>query len=425
MHLSEPLLTPARPLRWLYVDFNSYFASVEQQLQPALRGKPVVVIPVESEATSAIAASYEAKHFGIKTNTPVHEARRLCPEAVFVLANHEHYVTFHQRIIDEVNRHIPVSVVASIDEVACRLMDNENSPQRVVEIAHAIKAGLACNVGEYIRCSIGVSSNRYLAKVATDMQKPDGLVLLPADEALTRLLPLPLRDLPGIGHGMEQRLKRAGIYDMRSLLALSSDQMRRIWGGVWGERMWYLLRGVELPETETTRRTIGHSHVLAPHLRPLLQARFVARRLALKACSRLRRMGYVAGVFSLSLRLENGGRVAIEAQTVPAQDNQTFLHLLEAMWQQVAAHYGNQRVKKLSVTLHGLTEADKRQSGLFYDAQDMLRQKAERLSHAMDKLNQRYGRDTVLMGMTPNQGRSFSGTKIAFTRIPELQEFKE
>src|SRR5579864_4335998 len=113
-------------LRWLYVDFNSYFASVEQQLRPELRGKPIAVLPVMTDSTCAIAASYEAKAFGIRTGTPIYEAKQMCPGLICVIGKHERYVEFHHRIREEVGNHIPIDVVASIDEVACRLMDNEN-----------------------------------------------------------------------------------------------------------------------------------------------------------------------------------------------------------------------------------------------------------------------------------------------------------
>ena len=140
---------PALSLRWLYVDFNSYFASVEQQLRPELRGKPIAVVPVETDSTCAIAASYEAKAFGVKTGTMIHEAKRLCPGLVCVLARHECYVEFHHRLIEEIERHIPVTAVCSIDEVACRLMDNEISLERSTAIAQSIKSGIANNIGPY------------------------------------------------------------------------------------------------------------------------------------------------------------------------------------------------------------------------------------------------------------------------------------
>ena len=134
-------LHPTSELRWLYIDFNSYFASVEQQLRPALRGKPVAVVPVETDSTCAIAASYEAKAYGVKTGTPIYEAKKMCPGLVCVLAQHERYVEYHHRILDEVDQHIPVAAVCSIDEVACHLMDNETSPERITQIAILSSAG--------------------------------------------------------------------------------------------------------------------------------------------------------------------------------------------------------------------------------------------------------------------------------------------
>jgi DNA polymerase IV len=205
---------PALSLRWLYVDFNSYFASVEQQLRPELRGKPIAVVAVETDSTSAIAASYEAKAFGVKTGTKIHEAKRLCPDLVCVLARHECYVEFHHRLIEEIERHIPVTAVCSIDEVACRLMDNENSLERSTAIARAIKNGIAKNIGAYLRCSVGIAPNRYLAKVGTELEKPDGLVVLNAADLPQRLFGLKLRDLPGIGANIEHRIKLAGITDL-------------------------------------------------------------------------------------------------------------------------------------------------------------------------------------------------------------------
>jgi DNA polymerase-4 len=341
---------PSSGLRWLYVDINSYFASVEQQLNPALRGKPVAVVPVETDSTSAIAASYEAKAFGVKTGTPVWQAKEMCPGLICVVARHDRYVDFHDRIVKEVDQHIPVTAVCSIDEMACRLMDNETSVARVVEIARAIKEGLAKNIGEFVRCSVGIAPNRYLAKVATDLQKPDGLTVLLPHELPHRLFALQLRDLPGIGRKMEARLAKAGIRDMPTLLSRDAKELRAAWGNVWGERMWHLLRGEDLPEEETQRRSVGHSHVLAPELRDPAAARNVARRLVLKAASRLRRMDYYASALSLSLRLVNGPRLEDGLRCYRAQDSMAFLALLDQLWEKLSAEGRGSRIRKVSIS---------------------------------------------------------------------------
>lgn len=424
-------------LRWLYVDFNSYFASVEQQLRPELRGKPIIVTPLASDSTCAIAASYEAKAFGIKTGTPVYEAKKMCPGLICVSGNHETYVAFHHRLIDEIERHIPVTDVCSIDEMACRLMDNETDPAFLRDLAARIKKGISENIGAYVRCSIGIAPNRYLAKVATDLQKPDGLTFLTPQDIPARLFTLELRDLPGIGANMERRLREHGLREVSQLYGLSPKHLRAVWGSIWGEKMWYLLRGIELPEEKHERRSIGHSHVLAPELRPPTEARLVARRLILKTASRLRRMEYFARRLSLSVRLENGPRLAAEAEcNPPARDSFTFLDMLDKLWETLSPDIGRRRVKKVSVTLSGLddeTQAPK-QGDLFSGAATPAneaavktqRQKFDKISSAIDDLNRKFGRDTISLGSTPQQRQNRdTGTKIAFTRIPDMEEFLE
>jgi DNA polymerase IV len=419
------------PLKWLYVDFNSYFASVEQQLQPHLRGKPVAVVPVETDSTCAIAASYEAKAFGIKTGTPIWEARQKCPGLICVLARHELYVEYHHRAIDEINRHIPVTDVCSIDEMASRLMRNEASEAAARQIALSIKAGMAENLGPWVRCSIGIAANRYLAKVATDIQKPDGLTILMPRDVERRLMELKPRDLPGIGANMERRLQLAGVFTMAELWALDRRTMKNVWGGIMGERMWYQLRGYDLPDLPTKRRSIGHSHVLAPALRPPVLAINVARRLTLKACSRMRRMGYYASVFGFSARLEDGRRIYAESRCRPAHDSITFLDMLSLFWDVHIPGGQGIMIKKLSVVLNGLTEESYVQADLFDFSDSSVPEvpknieRQNRLSYALDRINTRFGRDSALIGMLPSQGRDFSGTKIAFTRIPDREEFLE
>lgn len=427
-----PLPYPPSPLKWLYIDFNSYFASVEQQEQPHLRGRPVVVVPVETDSTCAIAASYEAKAFGIRTGTPVWEAKRLCRSLACVLARHELYVDYHHRAIDEISRHIPVSDVCSIDEMAARLLRNEAQPEVARAIALSIKAGLAATLGPWVRCSIGIAPNRYLAKVATDLEKPDGLTILMPDEMEHRLIAeLKPRDLPGIGRNMERRLWLKGVCTMTDLMALDRRRMRQLWGNIWGERMWYLLRGHDLPEIETQRRSIGHSHVLGPALRPPNEAINVARRLTMKAAARLRRMGYTARLFSFSARLEDGRRLRGEMRCRPTQDSPTFLAMLLSIWNQTIAEQRGIAIKKISVILLGLEPEGAAQLSLFEDREDEAKVAVTRpsrdlsLSRALDRLNHKFGRDTVLIGMLPSAGRGFSGTKIAFTRIPDREEFLE
>ena len=121
--------------RVLFIDFNSYFASVEQQLVPELRGRPIAVVPVMTDSTCAIAASYEAKAFGVKTGTGIREAKQMCPGLVCVKARHDAYVYYHDLLKKEIDRHIPILSVESIDEMACELYGAYHAPDRAVELA--------------------------------------------------------------------------------------------------------------------------------------------------------------------------------------------------------------------------------------------------------------------------------------------------
>jgi len=415
-------------LRWLYLDLNSYFASVEQQLNPALRHRPVAVVPVLSDTTCAIAASYEAKAFGVKTGTPIYEAKKMCPGLVCVQAKHENYVEFHHRIITEIDKHIPIEIVASIDEVACELMGPQTEAKEAIALAERIKAGLRRHIGPFVRCSIGIASNRFLAKVATDLDKPDGLFVVENRKLPESLFVLKLGDLPGIGHNIEKRLNRVGIFTIEQLWTLLPGQMRHIWGNVAGERFWYILRGIEVADPETKRSTIGHSHVLAPDWRNPTKSKIVAHRLLLKAATRMRRLQFYAQDMDLGVRVENGPRLRASCRFYRACDNISLTNQFIAMWDGLMKHYKPNRIIKVSVTLHNLIPADKIQPELFDADPNMPQQQIKRredVSLAMDQLNARFGRDTIVMGTLPQESHNFSGTKIAFTRIPDKKEFHE
>src|ERR1035441_4090000 len=142
---------PGTHLNWLFLDLNSYFASVEQEVRPELRGKPVGIVPVLAETTVCIAASYEAKAHGVKTGTMVGDARRMCPEMVFVEARHEIYVEYHHRIVAAVENCLPVTAVLSIDEMACRLMGRERPLMAALDLGRRVKASIHERVGPMLR----------------------------------------------------------------------------------------------------------------------------------------------------------------------------------------------------------------------------------------------------------------------------------
>jgi DNA polymerase-4 len=222
-------------LRWLFLDLNSYFASVEQELQPRLRNRPIAVVPVMADTTCCIAASYEAKAFGVRTGTQVGDAKRLCPGIELVEARHEMYVGYHNKIVEAVESCVPVSSVMSIDEMACSLLGREQPLVAALDLARRVKETIKREVGSTLRCSVGLAPNRYLAKIASDMEKPDGLVALTPDILKPALQNLVLRDLPGVGARTEKHLHARGIRTMEQLLELDREALSDVWGGVGGE----------------------------------------------------------------------------------------------------------------------------------------------------------------------------------------------
>ncbi len=324
---------------WLFLDMNSFFANVEQQVHPELRGRPVAVAPVISDSTCAIAASYEAKAYGIRTGTNIGKARRMCPGLVVVEAGHGNYIEFHQKMMAVMQDTLPNAQKVSVDEVACRLWPgNEKTDGDAVKLARDVKEKIRKRLGEHMYCSVGLAPNAFLAKVATELHKPNGLVLLHASDVPQALLPLRLTELPGIGRRMEARLHRCNIHTISHLYAASQEQLRNAWGGVVGKRWWYMLRGYEEADYplmgEAAQRSIGHSHVLGPEHRNERGAEAILLRLTSKAVNRLRIKGLMArgiGVYTRYTRDRNLGDEVWQEAPEPALGGYTT-HFRRVDW---------------------------------------------------------------------------------------------
>lgn len=411
-------------LNYLFLDLNSYFASVEQQDNPALRGKPIAVVPMDSDGTCAIAASYEAKAFGVKTGTKIFDAKRMCPGLICVPARHGLYRKYHDLVLEEFVKHTPIRKVWSIDECDSRLMLRHRTKEAAIDLAKQIKKGIAQNVGGHIKASIGIAPNSFLAKVATDMQKPDGLVVLEAHDMAGKLFQLELRDLPGIGPNMEIRLRKAGIGSIEDLWHCPPKHARRIWGGVGGERFWYNLHGVQVPESVTERGVIGHSRVLDPELREPHHAYQIARRLTAKAMQRMRREEFLATQFTLYVKSAEGHwRWSADYKMNQTDEVTDALAALQKLW---FPHVGRNlpgRLLQVGINLHGLVPKDKATGDLFDFAKTS--PKRRHIDAAMEEVNKRFGPQTVNLGMIPVLSGAPIGTKIAFSRVPDQAEFLE
>jgi len=406
---------PSEPLKWLFLDLNAYFASCEQQENPVLRGKPVVIVQTMAETACAIAASYEAKRLGVKTGTLVHEARRLCPNVIPVKARHDLYADYHRRIVAAVETCLPVEQILSIDEMACRLMGREMQEPVARELALAIKRVLCERVGQCMTCSIGLAPNVFLGKVGSDLQKPDGLVVLNRGNLPGALKDMVLQDIYGIGPGMEQRLNRVGIYDVSQLWQASSEKLRRAWGGIHGVLFHQMLHGADVqPSSSPHSKSMGHQHVLEPELRTKEGARSFSFHLLSKAAERLRRHDYYCKRLGLSLSwCGENGRWWDEIGFHETADSAFLLARLANLWSSVPPF----KPLAVSIVLTGLVPASAHQPDLFAS-----NPRKEKLSPLIDRINQKFGRHAVGFGLLPPMVRIFKG-HAAFQRVPEEWEF--
>jgi DNA polymerase-4 len=398
-------------LRYLFVDMNSFFASAEQQLRPELRNRPVAVAPVAAETTCCIAASYEAKHRGVKCGTPVHRARKMCPGIRIVPARPELYVRIHHRIKEAVESCLPVEKTFSIDEFSCRLSSDRRHPDAALLLAQQVKHAIRRRVGEYLRSSIGIAPNQFLAKVAADMQKPDGLTLIQNHELPQRLHKLELIDLPGIGSRMRGRLERAHIVQVEQLCGLSEAELSRLWESrIVGSNWWHQLRGYDLPVAATQRRSVGNSHVLPPELHTYAQSKAVLIRLLHKAAARLRHIDYLARSISVSVdclgdqTCHNGLRIS------PCHDTLTLVEFASALW---TDEFPAAPIR-VSVVLGDLIPTRCVARPLFVEDREL-----STLAQTMDRVNRRYGAHAVYFGGMHGCTET-AGTAIAFNQIPDL-----
>ncbi len=405
----------------LYLDFDGFFASVEQQVRPHLRGRPVGVVPfADAQHTVVIACSREAKLHGVKNVMNIAEARARCPGIILVPQSPDLYRRAHNALISEISAVVPVDAIKSIDELTCRVAPlDRGNPQ---QLGLRIKRRIAEHIGPFITCSIGFAANRQLAKMACKAGKPDGNMVWRPDDMPAPLLKLSLRDVPGIGERMERNLARAGIATIAQLLATQPKHMRKLWGNVTGERLWYALHGYDLQTPASGRGMYGHGRVLPPDHRTIEHGRAASRLLLVKAARRMRRDGWNAGRLWLWLELRE--KSWHSGAWLPAvHDDQAVLSALERLWLDARRKLPRTAwIMRVGVTLLDLTRASERQLDILLN-DDRTRHRWENATAAIDRLNRKHGRTLVSLGPWIPPPGGYAGGKISYTRIPRAEDF--
>lgn len=404
----------------LYLDFDGFFASVEQLRDPSLRGRPVGVVPYEGGQTCMIACSREAKAMGVRNVMMVDEARRICRDLILVPQKPDLYRRAHNDLVNQIGSVVPIDQVKSIDELSCRL--DERQQHDPAAVGAQIKRTIRHNIGATVTCSIGFAANRHLAKIAGGTQKPDGLTIWHPSQMPGPLEKVSLADIPGVGRRMGIRLEKAGVFTTADLLKLQPKQMRALWRNVSGERLWYALQGYAIEAPPTEQGMYGHARVLPPEARTMDDARSIARILLVKAARRLRRAGFYCQSLMLWLQCYDD-RFARSISLPQVNDDHAILAGLKTLWEHAERRLkARSKVLRVGVTLGELTPANHRQLDFLLN-DDTERQRWERLGMALDGLNSRFGKTVASIGFwePPNGGNV--GGKIAFTRIPGAEDF--
>ncbi len=399
-------------VNWMMQDMNSFFASAEQYLRPDLRNRPVGVVPMETDATCVIAASYEAKRCGIRTGTKVYEAKRLCPGIRLVKARPSVYVEIHHELLKSVDQCAEVHHVYSIDEWTIKLCGRYREIDQAVQLANAIKRQIRRDFGPWLTSSIGIASSRILAKIASNLKKPDGLSVLPTEDLPGRLSHLPLDELPGVGRGMMTRLEKSGIRTIPDLWNIERRKAAEIWGSVSGARWWNGLHGIDDPEPPTQRHSMTHGRVLDPRFRNEAGSHCILVLLLCKLARRLRQTGYFARSLQLTLTGSHKPIFTHRIELPCVQDTLSILHQFERLWAERPRNLSG--LKKVDVTVGKLVVRSEVSGYLFDEISE-----SQRLSHALDEISDRWGPASIYFANT-HAYRDVMEDKIAFGRIPEL-----
>ena len=386
------------PFRTLYIDMDSFFASVEQQADASLRGRPVGITALVEDAGCLVAASYEAKAHGVRTGTRVHEAKRLCPDITLRPSRHRLYARVNREIAGVIDEIAELEFIRSIDEFQVRLDQATSDRDSALDLGRDLKSAIRDRVGSELSSSVGIGPSHLLAKIAGKLDKPDGLEFLGPENMPARLNHLALDDLPGISRGIRKRLGNAGVTDIAKLHALDPRHARAIWRSVEGERFVRMLQGEDIPLLPTKRSTYGNSKVLAPQYRNPTKAYAVGRWLVDKAAYRLRRDGWCSGRFGLSVRIFPEGRWSQDRICPLTQDTRFFLSVYGELWSTMMDMTNSRKIASVSINLGRLVKLDERTGDIINAVAPGERTRGEILCHAIDSLNYRFGRRSVIYG---------------------------
>lgn len=403
----------------MHIDLNSCFATVEQQARPMLRGKPVAIINRRTEHTMIITCSYEAKAKGVKLGMRVRDAKKLCPDLIWLESDPPKYKYVYRqlmRIMQDYSAHVRMK---SIDEGVIDFSESTQALQSrsIVDIGYEIKQRLWDEIGVAMNCNVGISTNRFLAKTAASLHKPNGLDVITHENLRDTFASLELEDLTGIAGRNRARLESVGIYTPLEFLDASEELLRKVVfksvnGTYWHQR----LRGWEVDKRDFPLKSAGRQYVLDGYKMPRVEVLKRLHHLCEETGAKVRSQGLVARGVSVHARSYSdegrgwGGTYwhARHMSTTPFFSNQTIFDIAKKLFEDAPTF-----VKEIGVSCYELSEPNTRQASLFED--ELAREQA--ITNIIDTTNKRYGKrvihsaDTLTTNMNIKEKIPFGSTR--------------
>ncbi len=396
-----------RPLI-MHIDLNSCFATVEQQARPQLRGKPVAIVNRRTDKTAIVTASYEAKAMGVKVGMKLREAKVLCPDIIALESDPAKYRHVYHKLLDIMNDYSAHVTMKSIDEgvIDFHQTSHDIAGRDLVEIGHEIKQRLKDEIGVWMRCNVGISTNRFLAKTAAGLHKPDGLDVITSQNIKQVLGDLKLLDITGIAHRNEHRLNSVGIYTPLQFLDADVVTLQKIvFKSVVGEWWYKRLRGYEVDDVETQIGRVGRQYVLERF--DLTREEILQRlhHLCESVGARMRSQGRAArGVYVYAKTFDREYWHASTLSPLPFFSDQSIFFQVMQLFDRAPDN-----LREIGLHCYELTDTDNSQLSFFAD--EITRER--HVVAAIDDINKRFGDRTIHSAGTLHTG-IYVKTKIPF-----------
>jgi len=384
------------PPRWImHLDMDAFFASVEQRDNPECRGKPVVVGAMPGRRGVVATCSYEARKYGIRSAMPISEAHRRCPDAIYLRPDMARYVVVSEQVMLALGDISPVLEPVSIDEAYIDISGMERLIGEPEEIGRMTKQKILERVG--LNCSVGIGPNRLIAKLASEYQKPDGLVVIRPEQIQAFLDPMPVSNLRGVGPKARQELERLGVYTVEQLKTYSLDVLQGYFGNKGGQHLYNQARGIALDQVgiQTGRQSISKETTFNEDVTDQRHLRECLRGLAAEVGQTARRKGLKGQVVTMKIRLE-GFKTYTRQRKIRGTTNADGT-ILNTAWElyQGSGFIGQPvRLIGLGISDWGYSEP---MGDLFDDPGE--REREEHLYATMDEVTEKFGEGKISLGL--------------------------